>query len=1020
MTKLYAVLLAVLLLPTWGRAQNVLKGRVSGSDEPNGLPGAAIQVANTTRGTNSQIDGTFSINLEPEDSVLIVSYVGYVTQRVNIVGKASVEVVLALDVKTSDEVVVVGYGTQRKSDVTGSVGSLKGADITKVPNSNPMQALQGKVAGIQVTSTSGQPGEGVSVRIRGIGTLTDAASGPLYVVDGVFMDNINNINSQDIESIEVLKDASAAAIFGIRGANGVVLVTTKRGKSGKTRFNFTAEYSQQSLTKHINMLDGHEYARTYVALGLRDPINNINLIPRTDWQAAIFQEAKVTPYKPWEFFTQNNTPIQNYQFSASGGGEKGTYYFGVGYFNQAGILPNSNYERITLRLNNEYKLNDWWKIGQNLTIAPSRQRLVNGSTVQRAYWADPSVAPYLSQARGDTVFSPVNTGNPLAELQYGSNTYNKRLAATGNVYSEISLPYGFRYRWNFGIDINSNRSVGFVPQYYVGPTQNSPYASLNTGREWTNNLLMDNILYWNKDFGKHSFDAFVATSVYDYYFEELRGAAINLISSDPNDWYLNTGDRLANSSTEKAVSRRQLSYFGRANYTYDGKYLVTVTSRTDGSSLFAPGKQYATFPSAALGWVASREDFLKDVREISNLKLRASIGRLGNQAVDVAQQNARFYLTDPSTPAVFGSGNALTQGVSVGVTPNPNIKWETTTQINAGFELGMLNNRLTIEADYYNRRSDNILVPLSTPLYYGNGPNVKVLFNAASVENKGFEFTLNWRDQIGSVGYRLGALGTTVNNKVLSIGESVPADKNIYDGSGAQGRITRTTAGEPIGSFYGYKVIGLYQNDQEALTLPSTGAVAAGDLRYADLNGDGKINGDDRTFIGSPIPKFIFGFNAGASYKNFDLSLEFQGQTGNYIYNDKATQRFGSANFEAYVRDAWTPTNTNTNVPRVTAGGNNYYISDFWVQKGDFLRLRTATLSYTLPKSVAERVKAEQVSIYLRATNLLTWTAYTGYTPEVSGTVTPPNNNAGILSSGIDGGAYPVSRVVTLGANVTF
>lgn len=1011
MTKLYAVLLAVLLLPTWGRAQNVLKGRVSGSDEPNGLPGAAIQVANTTRGTNSQIDGTFSINLEPEDSVLIVSYVGYVTQRVNIVGKASVEVVLALDVKTSEEVVVVGYGTQRKSDVTGSVSSVRGADLVKVPNSNPIQALQGKAPGIQITSNTGQPGDGATVRIRGIGTLTNSASGPLYVVDGVFMDDINNINAQDIESIELLKDASAAAIFGIRGANGVILVTTKRGKSGKTRFNFTAEYSQQSLTKHINMLDGHEYARAYVALGLRDPINNINLVPRTDWQAATFRDAKVSPLKPWEFFTQNTTPIQNYQFSASGGGEKSTYYFGVGYFNQAGILPNSSYERITLRLNNDYKMTDWLKIGSNLTIAPSRQRLVNGAAVQRAVWADPSVTPYLSQPRGDTIFSPVNTGNPLAEVQYGSNTYNKVLAGTGNLYTEINLPYGFRYRWNFGLNMNFNRSVGFVPQYYVGPTQNSPYASLSSGRDWKSQILMDNLLYWTRDFGKHSFDAFIATSVYNTYTENLSGFAINLVSPDPNDWYLTAGDRLAGSTSEKAQTIRQLSYFGRVNYAYDGKYLLTVTSRTDGSSLFAPGRQYATFPSAAVGWLVSREAFMQDVKEINNLKVRASVGRLGNQAVDADFQNARFYLTDPSTPAVFGSGNVMTQGVSVGVTPNPNLKWETTTQTDVGLEIGLLNNRLSLEADYYYRRSNDILVPLTTPGYFGNGGR-QVLFNAATVENKGFEFTVNWRDQIGNFGYRLGALGTTVNNKVLSIGESVPADGNIYKGAGAQGNITRTRAGDPIGSFYGYKVIGLYQNDQEALTLPSTGAVAAGDLRYADLNGDGKINGDDRTYIGSPIPKFIFGFNAGVNYKSFDLSLEFQGQTGNYVYNDKATQRFGASNFEAYVRDAWTPTNTNTNVPRLTAGGNNYFISDFWVQKGDYLRLRTATLTYTLPKSAASRVKAEQVNVYLRATNMLTWTAYTGFSPEIAG--------SDIFSNSIDRGVYPVSRVISLGANVTF
>jgi len=967
-----------------------VSGNVSLSDEPGGTPGIAVQVEGTSRGAYTDISGIYRINLEASDSVLVFSYLGYTKQRIRIGGRTTIDVVLLQEAITNKEVVVVGYGTQRKSDVTGSVGRMKSEDLVKVPNHNAMQSLQGKVAGVQVVSNSGAPGDAPKVRIRGVGTI-NSGNNPLYVVDGVFMSDISSINSNDIESMEVLKDASAAAIFGVEGANGVILVTTKKGKEGKVLINFSSEYGIQNVSKKIDLLNSREFGALVNEIN-PNTYNNLDALPNSDWQDLIFKK---------------NAGIKNYQVSASGGTATSSFFMSLGYFHQEGIVPKSDYERISFRTNYTTQLGKYVTVGTNLTIAPIKKQNT-ADVIGTLYRASPAVQARIDTGSG---YGEVNGyGNPLAAIDY-NNSFEKNFTGIGNVFAEVKLPAGFKYRFSYGFDVGSNRTVTFSPVYYVSPTQSNPINDLTTGRYSKNNSTIDNLFYYNLESGKHRIDALGGVSFYSNKSEGLSVTAQNIIRDDRNLWYLNAGQVVGAKSNEDATLFRKQSFFGRVNYVMSEKYLLTATYRVDGTSNFGKNNQYAAFPSVALGWVLSEEDFLKDVKAISNLKIRTSWGKLGNQNINATD---RVTVINSGSPAVFGPANTLTQGATYGQTSNTNLKWETTTQFDAGLEIGLFSNKLTFEADYYHRLTEDVLVLLAQPGHVGNGPFTRIRTNAATVLNRGIELNLNWRDKVGGLQYRLGANATTVYNEVKSLGAAVAADEFIVGGGLGNGQnVTRTQAGQPIGAFYGFQTNGIFQNDTAVAIGPVINAdQVPGDIRFKDLNGDGKVDfSKDRTFLGSPIPKFLFGFNAGATFKNFDLSFDFQGQTGNKIYNGKAAVRPAIANYEGNYRDRWTTTNPSNIVPRATAGGDNFNPSDFLLQDGSFLRLRTVTLSYSLPESICGKLKTQKMSVYFRGTNLLTITKFTGYSPEVGGDD---------LSAGIDLGIYPVTAVLAGGINVTF
>ncbi len=984
-------------------AQNkTVTGTVTAKDDGQPMIGVTVVVKGTTRGASTDVDGKYSIDLNEGEDSLLFSYLGYMKRTISVGDRQVVDVVLSPDVEILDDVVVVGYGTQRKSDLTGAVSSVRGADLTKITSQDPMQSLQGKVAGVQVTSVSGEPGSSPVVRVRGVGTFNN--SSPIYVVDGVILNDISFLNSADIASMEVLKDASSTAIYGSRGANGVIIITTKQGKIGQDHptVTFGAEYGTQFLAKKIDMLNGSEFAN-YVNQFAPGTYNNLDAVPNTDWQDLIF----------------HNAPLQNYQLSVSGASQKSQYYVGLGYYNQQGIIEKSSYERLSLQLNNTYSLWKNIKVGNNLTFAPYDQQIAPNVTYA-AYRAQPVIAPY----NPDGSYAEVpGVGNPLADLEY-SNNYYRGLRLVGNIFGEVDFLKSFTFRTSFGVDMGYTENRNFTPVFYVSPQQQNELNDLFVGNYHNLNWLWENTLNYNRDFGKHSIDALAGYTMQEASSEFLGASAQNVIGDSKNLWYLNTNNIVPtsiNNGVDKNNFYSIISYLFRVNYSYDQRYLLTATFRRDGSSKFLADNRWGSFPSFAVGWNIINENFMQDITFFSNLKIRASWGLIGNEKINYEDQYA-LVLNGINT--VFGPGEIFIPGASYGLTGNPDLKWETTNQTDIGLEVGILKNRLTGEFDFYSRTTDDILVQLSTPGYFGNGEGAKVRYNAGSVLNSGFEFNVAWAQDVKDFHFRVAVLGSTLHNEVLSVGGNSGVDSVLVGGDIGNGSfVTISQEGSPIGSFYGYHVIGVFQNQNELDSYPHQTLSGVGDLKFEDVNNDGVLNSLDRVIIGSPIPTFIYGFSLEGAWKGLDLSLDFQGQTGNEIYNGKEELRPDLYNFEQHVVNYWHGEGTSNTEPRPSAGGINYLPSDYFVQDGTFLRLRSATLGYTLPQKLSSKIKMSQARIYLRGTNVFTLTKYTGYTPEISTKLTNlfgEGRVENILASGIDLGVYPVTSVYSLGLNLTF
>ncbi len=985
-----------LFLATTAMAQTrVIKGKVTAADEPGGFPGVSVLVQGTSKGVSTDFEGNYTLEVAPGENTLVFSFVGYKTQIVDITNRDVADVVLETDATALDEVVVIGYGTVRKSDLTGSVSSVKGSDLTSVPSINPMQSLQGKVPGLQVTSTSGAPGSSPVVRIRGTGTFNE--SSPIYVVDGVILDNIDFLSSGDIESMELLKDASSTAMYGSRGANGVIMVTTKRGKSGQTApvISFSAEYSVQKLQKTIDLLNGKDFA---LYVNEFDPTyNNPDAVPNTDWQNLIFRDA----------------PIQNYQASITGATDKSQYYFGLGYFKQDGIIEKSSYERLTLKFNNTYNLSSKIRLGNNITITPNKQQNTNGNVVFVSYRAWPALNPFDPAAPNPEGLNPKHytdvpgVGNPLADIEH-TNSFDKAIRAVGNIFAEADFLNAFTFRTSFGVDMAYRKNTAFSPRYFVSTAQQNSENDLAKNYSDQLTWLWENTLTYNKQFGKHRINALVGYTMQEASSEYVKTYSENLIREGEDFWYFNPSilnPTFINdpNGVELGLNWAMISYLFRANYTYDNRYLFTATFRRDGSSKFLPQNRYGNFPSLAVGWNVINEGFMSSVEKLSNLKIRASWGIIGNDKIPYD----RIYSTvDNGLGAVFGS-DILYPGATYGGAGNPDLIWETTYQTDIGLETGFFNDKLTLEADYYHRRTDDILVPLQVPGYLGNG-GATITYNAAEVVNKGIEALASWNSEWNGLRYRVSANVTTIKNEVTKILKANGAQGDIF----GDDQLTRSRKGSEIGAFYGYKVDGIFQNQGEIDDYPHLSDAEPGDLKYVDVNGDNVIDDKDRTYLGSPIPKVLYGFSAEVGYKGFDLGFDFQGQSGNKIMNFKESVRVGLYNFESHVRNYWNGEGSSNSEPRPTEGGNNYRISSRFVQDGSFLRLRSVTLGYTVPRSLSEKLLIKTARVYVRGTNIFTSTKWTGYTPEIASN--SPVNNA------IDRGTYPVPSIYSVGVNLTF
>jgi TonB-linked SusC/RagA family outer membrane protein len=975
-------------------AQVTVKGTLT-DDRGETLIGANILVKNSTTGTITEIDGTYELTVPDAFVTLIFSYTGYATQEISLKGNTTLDVVLREEAHLINEVVVVGYGTQRKSDLTGAVTSVKGDELKKIAASNPVQALQGKVAGVQVSAASGRPGEGPVVRIRGTGTLNGAA--PIYVVDGLILNNIDFLNTADIESMEILKDASAAAIYGTRGANGVIIITTRKGTRGqKSRVSFNSYYGTQQPERRISLTNATEYAQL-----VNEVSTNIGGQPTypdptvfgegTDWQDVIFQ----------------NGAIQNYNLSVSGGTENMLFSISGDVFRQEGIVKSSYFNRYTLRINNEYNFFKWMKFGHNTAFVFSDNNREPGGIIFNAFAADPTAPVRDSTGNYGNTSRNSNVSNPAAQLEY--NSYNRGYGQqfAGNVYSDVFILKNLTARSSFGFSLVNNRNKSYEPQFFVNDRQQNPesriFAGVFRGVDWQ----WENTLNYQKDWKNHRINLLGGYTVQTITGEGIGGGRARLIGNTPDFFYLNSGDeQTATNYNFGNTPERYLSTLFRLNYALYDKYLLTVSLRRDGSSKFGSERRFGSFPSVALAWRVIEEPFMQNQKIFTNMKVRASWGRLGNDKIPAS---AAVPTVTNGLGAVFGPDEAFLFGATTITLANPFLQWEVSNSTNAGIEVGAIENRLTLELDYYHRRTNKILVPVPIPDYVGSAGDPFV--NAADVVNSGIDATLNWRGNIGKLGYRIGALASTVNNEVKSLGRG----NSFLRGAIISGEpATLTVLGGPIGAFYGYRVAGIYQDAEDIAKYPNIGIVRPGDLRFEDTNNDGIIDPDDRVFLGSPIPDFIYGFNFGLDMAGFDFSADFNGMSGNMILNSKKMARgFGIPNFESSFLDRWTGPGTSDEEPRVTNGGYpNFNVSDRFLEDGSFLRLRSVQLGYTFPKNLLSKAGFSNLRVYVSGNNVLLWTNYSGYSPEIG--------SENVLQVGIDGGIYPTARTFLVGLNANF
>lgn len=959
------------------------------------LPGVNVRSAlQSTTGTISDADGSYSVTLEnAANDTLIYSFIGYKTIREPVQARTTIDVEMGFQQQLLDDVVVVGYGVQRKSDLTGAISSVKEEELQRVSNGNVEQILQGRVAGVQVTPSSGEPGRGAVIRIRGTGTLNNAS--PLFVVDGMLLNDINFLNPNDIESIEVLKDASATAIYGSRGANGVIIVTTKKGRDQRPSLQLNTYYGTQEVVRKIDLTNASEFAQlaneVATNTGLEAPFDDpASFGEGTAWQDVIFQAA----------------PIQSYQLSSNGGNEFVRYNISANYFAQEGIIRGSDFNRLTIRLNNEYLLTDNVTVGHNIAYTRNNRENPAGVLTQ-AYRAEPVIPVFNEDGSfaDGTVRIPV--GNPEASIFY-RNSFSDGTRLVGNAYINVDFLKNFTFRSSLGIDNNQFEGKTFVPEFEVSPTslQRNEESNLNVSNTTNESWLWENTLTYQNEWNNHRLNLLGGITSQEFTNEGLGGSRRNFLGETEEFFFLSAGEAESQTNFNGGFEWSLLSYLFRANYTFMDRYLFTVSMRADGSSKFGENNRWGYFPSVGLGWNLNKELFMQNQDMISRLKLRGSWGVIGNEKIGA-------YAGKPTVTsninAVFGNPSSLATGASIVDPANPNIQWEETEQYNIGVEIGFLENRLTAEIDYYNRTTNDILVAVPIPDYVG--VDVNPVVNAASVENKGVDMTLNWRDNIGDFGYSVGFVGSTVNNEVLSLGTG---QAEIFGGGLGVGGLlgTRTVVGQPIGAFYGYRTNGIFQNEQELEQFPTRGAEVPGDLRFVDTNNDGVITSDDRTMIGNPIPDFTYGFNLSMNYKGFDMALEFNGQQGNEIINAKKMARFGTYNFETTFLDRWTGEGTSNTEPRVTNGGHNYEPSERFIEDGSFTRLRTVQLGYTLPQSLMDRVGISRFRVYVIGNNLVTWTDYSGYTPEIT--------SGSVISVGIDGGVFPIAKTFTAGIDVTF
>lgn len=1031
-----------------GMLQKQLSGRVTDSQSGGGLPGVSVVVKGTTVGTVTDASGAFQLNAPDDAKILVFSFIGYTTEEVAVGTQTTFNITLLPDIKSLNEVVVIGYGEQKREDVTGAISSVKGDAIKNIPQPSVDQLLQGRAAGVMVTNNSGQPGSVASVRVRGITSLT-GSNEPLYVIDGVpvsgdgtnaatsgrpanggfawggggngqtALSPLAAINPNDIVSVDVLKDASATAIYGNRASNGVVIITTKRGKAGDSKITYDAFVGSQGLAKRLDVMDLREYAQFQnqmtVTPGFGQPVRpefaDPSLLgPGTDWQREVFRNAR----------------MQSHQLGFSGGKEKLQYYISAGYLKQDGVVVGSGFDRYSLRFNLDNQVKEWLKIGTSLTTSRTKERITLNDDLEGIIASTLTQAPDIPVRNPDGSYGgPMTTTgnevpfNPVAKALLIEN-YTTQFRVLGNIYTDIAFLKNFTFRTELGGDLGFGKVDQFKPTYKWGRAENPVALGLKANNNNTFWILKNYLTYRNTFAGKHEITVMAGHEV-----QEARWNGVSASRQgfpDNNTRELGVGDRLNQTGNSYAGSFALESYFGRAIYSFGGKYTVTATLRADGSSKFAANRRWGYFPAVAAAWTLSNEPFVKNIAFLSNLKLRAGYGEVGNQNIP------NYLYGSPLASVATGFG---VTGFRPSINPNPNLSWEAATQTNVGLDVGFFNGRIDVAVDWYDKVSRNFLFQLPLPDFAGvsgSGSIAPPMVNLGNMRNRGVDLAINSRNLTGPLTWNTTLILSHYKNTVLDMSglESVGTVQfGFYT-------VNKTVAGQPIGQFWGYQTDGLFRTQEELNAAPAQfgpktdgsgnprNGNALGDVRYRDVNNDGKIDQGDQTFIGNPNPLFTFGFTNSLSYKGFDLSIFLQGSYGNKILNflRRRTQGLDRLynNQLASSFDYWRADNPNASLPRLVAGEDNpnLFVSDRFVEDGSYLRIQNVSLGYVVPTALSNRLKMSRLRVYATVQNLYTLTRYSGLDPEIGAF----NQNALLMN--IDNGRYPTPRTYTVGLNVEF
>lgn len=998
-------------------AQHKVSGKVTTLPDNQPAVGVTVIVKDTDLGVVADDEGVYTITVPNENSVLVFRYTGYEAVEIEVGSRTTVDATLKESITQFDEVVVTGYGTQRRSTISGSVSTVRADDIKEQPILRVEQALQGRTAGVQVAQISGSPGSGLTVRVRGTGTINN--SDPLYIVDGMPVDGLDFLNPGDIETINILKDAASAAIYGARGANGVVLITTRGGKRNQEgTLSYDAYYGVQRAARLLDLLDAREYAiiqnEAYVAAGktpLPEFANPDALGEGTDWQEAIFTAA----------------PIMSHQLTLSGGKEHSAFSLSGNYFSQDGIVggDKANFERITVRLNGNQDLKKWLTIGNAIGFTWfERDALIENSQynspIVRALNMDP-VTP-IRKADGTFAYSnyaDTDIANPVNGIEQTHNEWRSN-RLVGSVFGNIKLGDKFSFTSTFSMDQTFSIQRIFYPKFDLSnlpgiseapAAEKSLTNSVNVGNYNWRNLQLENVLTYQNTFNlKDEITLIAGTTALNNRFDASGGANTNLPSNDPDDAYIgNTIDPIASQSAwQTAGESSLLSFFGKGNYVYDKTYLFSATLRADGSSRFGKNNRYGFFPSFSAGWVISHEDFWT-LNAISGAKLRASWGRNGNDRIG---DYSFTTVVSSGQNYTFGPDETITNGSVALNAANPDLKWETITQTDIGLDLEFLEGRIEFITDYYIKKTSDMLYAAPIPLVAGTAAPIQ---NVATAENRGWEFSMFFQNNEHALNYTLGGNISFIKSEVTGLGIG---GEPVYSGyvQSANANAAKTDIGYPLASFYGYVTDGIFQTQEEVESAAFQNAgTAPGDIRFKDLNGDGIIDVNDQTYIGNPMPDFSFGFTGDFGWKGLELKLFFQGTHGNDIFNNTVRYDFTYVNRPSSTLARWTGPGTSNFEPRVNLSdpNQNARVSDRFVEDGSYLRLKTLQLGYNFPDTWLKRVHLEKFKVYISGQNLLTFTKYTGLDPEI-GSV------GGSLELGIDRGFYPQARTVMGGLSVTF